>query len=294
MLACHALAPVGHCVAPRPRLRGSSIRDDSSANRRRPSLRGFAAAPGREPEFTEEGYDDAECFDDTYGTTIETLLELEASYPAIKRMTRWVSCLAACDLVVGGCDGRFVKIGESKHGAGVFAVTDIPRRQVLGNYPGVRRSLKDYTEKAERTDGKVLSYGLMCKDGWVLDPTNASGDVDVVGFDGDRNTEGESMLSSTSGSTSGTSGSASSSTTSTIASPTVSLPFMTSRDASLCLANEPDGPDTEAGDLLRERNANIGVKEGEVGKQAVYALRAIRKGEELLWDYGASYNREHY
>ena len=120
----------------------------------------------------------------------------------------------------------------------------------------------------------------MCKDGWVLDPTNEFGDVGVGGFEDDR---------------SESSSSASSSSSTIIASPTVSLPLnIINRDATLCLANEPDGPDDEDGDLLRERNANIGVKEGEIGKQAVYALRAIRKGEELLWDYGASYNREHY
>ena len=28
--------------------------------------------------------------------------------------------------------------------------------------------------------------------------------------------------------------------------------------------------------------------------QTVYTLRDVRAGEELLWDYGASYDRSHY
>ena len=277
MLASDARVPLvaGHRVASRPRLRRPSNRDVSRTNRQDRPLRRCASPT--EPVVEDE---DAEYHDETYGATIETILVTEAAYPPFKRMTRWVKCLSACAPVVGGCDFRFVEVKSSKHGAGVFAKTDIPRRTVLGNYPGVRRSLSGYTKKAERTNGKVLSYGLMCKDGWVLDPTNEFGEVGVGGFEDDR---------------SESSSSASSSSSTIIASPTVSLPLnIINRDATLCLANEPDGPDDEDGDLLRERNANIGVKEGEIGKQAVYALRAIRKGEELLWDYGASYNREHY
>ena len=70
--------------------------------------------------------------------------------------------------------------------------------------------------------------------------------------------------------------------------------FRVVADATFSLANEPDGADDAAGDLLRERRANIAVREGEAGVQTVYTLRDVCAGEELLWDYGASYDRSHY
>jgi hypothetical protein len=36
------------------------------------------------------------------------------------------------------------------------------------------------------------------------------------------------------------------------------------------------------------------VTELGTGVQTVHTLRDVAAGEELLWDYGASYNRSHY
>ena len=62
------------------------------------------------------------------------------------------------------------------------------------------------------------------------------------------------------------------------------------RDATIALCNEPRG--LHAGE--REAGANVGVRELRTGTQVVYTLRDVAEGEELLWDYGESYNREHY
>jgi hypothetical protein len=121
--------------------------------------------------------------EEPYAATIESLLETEAAFPPHQRAWRWLECLSACGWVQGGADSSRVEVREStKAGAGVFARTDIRRRTALGTYPGVRRSLADYCAKADRTNGRSLAYGLMCRDGWVLDPTDAAGGVAVRGF----------------------------------------------------------------------------------------------------------------
>ena len=290
--------------------------------------------------------------EDTYASTIEALLETESTFPLHERARRWFECLSACRWVQGGADHTKVEIRKSSHGAGVFAAVDIKRRTTIGNYPGVRRSLDDFTRKIARTNGRAAAYGLMCRDGWVLDPTDRNGDVAVTGFASDPKgvpgERGEARVETLAAEfvfvgdagdvvfvgdvgdvgdigDEGTEtndatidrGSATASPRRSIAilskmtAPTVSLipslakpggaflknPRFAERntaDATFCLANEPDGPNDEEGDLLRERKANIAVCEGGVGWQAVYTLRDVRAGEELLWDYGANYNREHY
>ena len=283
--------------------RGELRLDDWSANRRvRPR-----AARGDAP-FGD--HDDA-CVDseEPYEVTIESLLEAEAAFPPHRRARRGLECLSACGWVQGGADSSRVAIGASPtSGAGLFARIDIKRRTTLGNYPGVRRSLADYCAKADRTNGRSLAYGLMCRDGWVLDPTDADGFVSVRGFakhPNDVGGERGAYEDVAPNDASDVSRELNALGERRVVPPTVSLVprewlfaraarFGLVADATFCLANEPDGGDDAAGDLARERRANIAVREGETGVQAVYTLRDVRAGEELLWDYGGSYDRSHY
>jgi hypothetical protein len=149
----------------------------------------------------------------------------------------------------------------------------------------------------------------MCRDGWVLDPTDAAGGVAVRGFAEPANDVGGergAYLYADASSLFGKKNALPVSETpnernaneTRIVPPTVSLfvphglrevwrslffpkserGFRVVADATFSLANEPDGADDAAGDLRRERRANI----------------AVRAGEELLWDYGASYDRSRY
>ena len=60
-------------------------------------------------------------------------------------------------------------------------------------------------------------------------------------------------------------------------------------DATLALTNEPPG-DAEA----RRRGINCILREVRLGVFEMVTLRDVDMGEELLWDYGPSYNRSHY
>lgn len=334
MYAHFALAApaAGHraVLPPRARRVGRGVlrHDDWTANRRNLFPR---AARGDAP-FGDD--DDARVdSEEPYAATIESLLETEAAFPPHRRAWRWLECLSACGWVQGGADSSRVEVREStKAGAGVFARTDIRRRTALGTYPGVRRSLADYCAKADRTNGRSLAYGLMCRDGWVLDPTDAGGGVAVRGFaepandvGGERGAysyapAGFSLFGKKNAFPVSETGfrnerNANETNETRIVPPTVSLfvphglrevwrslcvavkserGFRVVADATFSLANEPDGADDAAGDLRRERRANIAVREGEAGVQTVYTLRDVRAGEELLWDYGASYDRSHY
>ena len=313
-----AAPAAGHRAVLPPRARRVGHRcvlrhDDWTANRRNLFPR---AARGDAP-FGDD--DDARVdSEEPYAATIESLLETEAAFPPHQRLWRWLECLSACGWVQGGADSSRVEVREStKAGAGVFARTDITRRTALGTYPGVRRSLADYCAKADRTNGRSLAYGLMCRDGWVLDPTDAAGGVAVNGFaapandvGGERGAYADASLVFGKNETPNERDVKET----RIVPPTVSLfvphglrevwrslflpkdarGFRVVADATFSLANEPDGADDAAGDLLRERRANIAVREGETGVQTVYTLRDVCAGEELLWDYGASYDRSHY
>ena len=312
-----AAPAAGHraVLPPRARRVGRGVlrHDDWTANRRNLFPR---AARGDAP-FGDD--DDARVdSEEPYAATIESLLETEAAFPPHQRAWRWLECLSACGWVQGGADSSRVEVREStKAGAGVFARTDIRRRTALGTYPGVRRSLADYCAKADRTNGRSLAYGLMCRDGWVLDPTDAAGGVAVRGFAEPANdVGGERGAYADASSLFGKNETPNERDVkeTRIVPPTVSLfethglrevwrslfspkdrrGFRVVADATFSLANEPDGADDAAGDLLRERRANIAVREGETGVQTVYTLRDVCAGEELLWDYGASYDRSHY
>jgi len=132
----------------------------------------------------------------------------------------------------------------------------------------------------------------MCRDGWVLDPTGASGvlrtgvDDDSYGMDDDSYGMDDDSYSY------GAYGAGT-------ATPTVRLGWFggvgvgsVSRDATMALCNEPG--DVNLDSAARARAANVGVQELATGTQVVFTLRDIAEGEELLWDYGESYNREHY
>ena len=54
----------------------------------------------------------------------------------------------------------------------------------------MRRSLRDYLAKCDRTEGRPQAYGLMCRDGWMLDPTNSDGVLNV-GDDDDDDGDGD-------------------------------------------------------------------------------------------------------
>jgi hypothetical protein len=125
----------------------------------------------------------------------------------------------------------------------------------------------------------------MCRDGWVLDPTGATGvlrtgvDDDSYGMDDDSYSYGAYGAGT--------------------ATPTVRLGWFggvflgsVSRDATMALCNEPGDVDLDS--VARALAANVGVQELATGTQVVFTLRDIAEGEELLWDYGESYNREHY
>lgn len=60
-------------------------------------------------------------------------------------------------------------------GLGVFATAPIPAGTVLGAYPGRPRSPADMTSKVQGAAPAAASYCFQTDSGWVLDPTDASG-----------------------------------------------------------------------------------------------------------------------
>ena len=228
--------------------------------------------------------------DESYNDYIDDLLDENESMSFATRVTRWLTALTVCGWppVKGGADVSLVRVLPSTlGGSGVFARRSIGANVTVGEYPGVRRSLADYLAKCERTGGRTEVYSLMCRDGWVLDPTGASGvlgtgvgvDDDSYGMDDDSYSYGAYGAGT--------------------ATPTVRLGWFggvflgsVSRDATMELCNEPG--DVNLDSASRAEAANVGVQELATGTQVVFTLRDIAEGEELLWDYGESYNREHY
>mmetsp|Transcript_4470 Transcript_4470/g.16767 ORF Transcript_4470/g.16767 Transcript_4470/m.16767 type:complete len:309 (-) Transcript_4470:150-1076(-) len=240
--------------------------------------------------------------DGSYNNSIDNLLDEQESAPWVTRAMHWLTALTACGWppLKGGANASLVEIRRSDlGGCGVFARRAIERHVTVGEYPGVRRSLRDYLDKCERTEGRTQVYGVMCRDLWVLDPTGPEGILRVdsnvltarsVAFD-DSDEDSDEDSDDDSYSYSHSYGTYREGT----ATPTVSL-FggfglrCLTRDATIALCNEPRG--LHAGE--REAGANVGVRELRTGTQVVYTLRDVAEGEELLWDYGESYNREHY
>ena len=236
--------------------------------------------------------------DGSYNNSIDNLLDEQESAPWVTRAMHWLTSLTACGWppLRGGANASLVEIRRSDlGGCGVFARCAIERHVTVGEYPGVRRSLRDYLHKCERTEGRTQVYAVMCRDLWVLDPTGPEGILRVdsnvltarsVAFDSDDDSDDDDDSYSYSYSygdyREGT------------ATPTVSLfggfgMRCLTRDATFALCNEPGGGAGE-----RELGANVGVRELRTGTQVVYTLRDVAEGEELLWDFGESYNREHY
>ena len=132
---------------------------------------------------------DDDDLDVSYNDYIDDLLDENESMSFATRATRWLTALTVCGWppVKGGADVSLVRVLPSTlGGSGVFARRSIGANVTVGEYPGVRRSLADYLAKCERTGGRTEVYSLMCRDGWVLDPTGASGVLGTgVGVDDD-------------------------------------------------------------------------------------------------------------
>ena len=116
--------------------------------------------------------------DGSYNNSIDNLLDEQESAPWVTRLMHWITSLTACGWppIRGGANASLVEIRRSHlGGCGVFARRAIERHVTMGEYPGVRRSLRDYLHKCERTEGRTQVYAVMCRDLWVLDPTGPEG-----------------------------------------------------------------------------------------------------------------------
>ena len=60
-----------------------------------------------------------------------------------------------------------VEVRQSRFGNGVFALEYLPAGTVIGEYPGVRRSLHDFHSKNMRTGKRTQQYGMTCLAGRV-------------------------------------------------------------------------------------------------------------------------------
>lgn len=265
-------APRSYCRAPTPRCAFNTIARARAA--RVDALE--VSADVEEEEESEPSYNDE----------MDALLMAEAEMSLVQRSLRWVRCLTRCRPVKGAANTKLLEVRASEYGAGVFAKVDIRANTSVGVYPGVRRSFQDYLAKCERTDNRPQCYAIMCRDGWVLDPTNDDGSIAFRAmnrFDFVRQETAEVRRGVYQGGDSD---------------PTVSLfgamPGLFYADATLALANEPDSVEGQAEELDRAQRANIGITELDTGNQVVHTLKDITAGEELLWDYGSSYDRSHY
>eukprot|EP00670_Eutreptiella_braarudii_P016215 CAMPEP_0174323040 /NCGR_PEP_ID=MMETSP0810-20121108/11492_1 /TAXON_ID=73025 ORGANISM="Eutreptiella gymnastica-like, Strain CCMP1594" /NCGR_SAMPLE_ID=MMETSP0810 /ASSEMBLY_ACC=CAM_ASM_000659 /LENGTH=345 /DNA_ID=CAMNT_0015435235 /DNA_START=20 /DNA_END=1057 /DNA_ORIENTATION=- len=88
---------------------------------------------------------------------------------------RWLRALRASAWLHGAADTELIGARAVTHGRGVFARRTIVSGTVLGYYPGVRRPPWEAMDKTLGTEGRSQFYFIMCRDGWLLDPTDAGG-----------------------------------------------------------------------------------------------------------------------
>ena len=91
--------------------------------------------------------------------------------------SRWMDSFSASPWIHGSVDTNLLEIKDGPRGRGVFAIKAISNATVVGQYPGVRRSPEDFEAKNDQAEGRAQYYALMCRDGWLLDPTGADGRV---------------------------------------------------------------------------------------------------------------------
>eukprot|EP00887_Chlorella_sp_A99_P000801 scaffold5.g801.t1 len=153
-------------------------------------------------------------------------------------------------------------------GRGVFAAAGIPAGTVLGAYPGRPRPPADMLAKAARAPG-AKQYAFRRARRWDGREAARAGEVEV------RTTREGLYLDPTdlAGAPSPW--------------PAPGLPWPLAVDASMAFINEP--PPGGAG-------CNVGVEDdpSDPASLLCVAARSIAAGEELLMDYGISYDRSGY
>jgi hypothetical protein len=146
-------------------------------------------------------------------------------------------------------------------GLGVFATTHLPKGTVLGTYPGVLIPLNQWNMGKLRNYPACESYIWRFSDNqFVIDPTNAVGELESYTRGGNSNMPGSNLLFQT-------------------------LLFWLSVPTTLCRINEPP----------IGKDVNV-ITDEDLDRRCVTFLleRDVVPGEELFVDYGLTYDRSMY